>query len=185
MPEVAGNELDAALVWRNQLLVLECKTGVQISTEGGSRVTGNRLDSLRRHVGGVLGETWLVTARRLQQGPDCAARERARAYRIRLIEPEQLVHLLRDVCDWMGLGTQPVTPSTRRAAVATDFLSCGVGEEPMARPTMWRVGWRQCMDVGWIAHTQRRGCAFAVARCWRCRFDGGPQVPTSGSPAAA
>ena len=117
---MAGNELDAALVWRNQLLVLECKTGVQISTEGGSQAILNRLDSLRRHVGGALGETWLLTARRLQQGPGCAARERARAYRIRLIEPEQLVHLRTEVCDWMGVDGQPPTASTRGTAVGTE-----------------------------------------------------------------
>lgn len=105
--EMAGNELDAALVWRNQLLVLECKTGVQISTEGGSQSILNRLDSLRRHVGGAMGETWLLTARRLQQGAGCAARERARAYRIRLIEPEHLVDLREDVRQWMGLDPPP------------------------------------------------------------------------------
>lgn len=100
----AGNEIDAALVWRNQLLVLECKTGVQISTEGGSQTILNRLDSLIRHVGGAMGETWLLTARRLRQGAGGGARERARAYGIRLIEPEQLVNLRAEVCAWMGLG---------------------------------------------------------------------------------
>lgn len=104
IPEMAGNELDAALVWRNHLLVLECKTGVQISTEGGSQAILNRLDSLRRHVGGAMGETWLLTARRLQSGAGCAARERARAYRIRLIEPEQLLALRAEICDWMTFG---------------------------------------------------------------------------------
>ena len=103
MQEAAGNELDAALVWRNQLLVLECKTGVQISTEGGSQSILNRLDSLRRHLGGALGETWLLTARRLQPVTGSAARERARAYRIRLLEPAQLVDLRAEVCAWMGL----------------------------------------------------------------------------------
>ncbi|MBP9806168.1 MAG: DUF1887 family protein [Candidatus Accumulibacter sp.] len=101
--EAAGNELDAALVWRNQLLVLECKTGVQISTEGGSQSILNRLDSLRRHLGGALGETWLLTARRLQPVTGSAARERARAYRIRLLEPAQLVDLRAEICAWMGL----------------------------------------------------------------------------------
>lgn len=101
--EVVGNELDAACVWRNQLLVLECKTGVQISTEGGSQSILNRLDSLRRHVGGALGETWLLTARRLQPGNGSAARERARAYRIRLLEPAELIGLRAEICRWMGL----------------------------------------------------------------------------------
>ncbi len=111
MQEMAGNELDAALVWRNQLLVLECKTGVQISTEGGSQSILNRLDSLRRHVGGALGETWLLTARRLHQGAGGAARERARAYRIRLIEPAQLVELRVQICAWMGLDSGPPEPA--------------------------------------------------------------------------
>ena len=101
--EGAGNELDAALVWRNQLLVLECKTGVQITTEGGSQAILNRLDSLRRHVGGAMGETWLLTARRLHPGTGSAARERARAYLIRLIEPEQLADLRSDIEHWMHL----------------------------------------------------------------------------------
>jgi hypothetical protein len=56
------------------LLVLECKTGVQITTEGGSQAILNRLDSLRRHVGGAMGETWLLTARRLHPGTGSAAR---------------------------------------------------------------------------------------------------------------
>ena len=105
IPEMAGYELDAALVWRNQLLVLECKTGIQISTEGGSQSILNRLDSLRRHVGGALGETWLLTARRLQHGSGDAARERARAYRIRLLEPAQLGDLRAEIAAWMGLAT--------------------------------------------------------------------------------
>ncbi|MCC2869203.1 MAG: DUF1887 family CARF protein, partial [Candidatus Accumulibacter phosphatis] len=105
LQEAASNELDAALVWRNQLLVLECKTGVQISTEGGSQSILNRLDSLRRHVGGAMGETWLLTARRLQQGNGAAARERARAYRIRLIEPEHLIDLRLEICAWMDIAT--------------------------------------------------------------------------------
>ena len=100
--EIAANELDAAVVWRNQLLVLECKTGVQISTEGGSQSILNRLDSLRRHVGGAMGETWLLTARRLQPGSGSAARERARAYRIRLVEPEQLIDLREEIIAWMN-----------------------------------------------------------------------------------
>lgn len=99
--ESAGNELDAALVWRNRLLVLECKTGVQISTEGGSQAILNRLDSLRRHVGGAMGETWLLTARRLQPEAGSAARERARSYRIRLVEPQQLINLRADIQRWM------------------------------------------------------------------------------------
>ena len=103
MSEMVGNELDAALVWRNQLLVLECKTSVQISTEGGSQSILNRLDSLRRHVGGALGETWLLTARRLQPGAGSAARERARAYRIRLLEPAELIGLRAEICRWMGV----------------------------------------------------------------------------------
>ena len=51
-----------------------------------------------------MGETWLLTARRLQPGAGCAARERARAYRIRLIEPEQLLALRAEICDWMTFG---------------------------------------------------------------------------------
>ncbi|HNH24847.1 MAG TPA: DUF1887 family CARF protein [Accumulibacter sp.] len=99
--QIAVNELDAAVVWRNQLLFLECKTGVQISTEGGSQTILNRLDSLRRHVGGAMGETWLLTARRLQPGTGSAARERARTYRIRLVEPEELIHLRDQISAWM------------------------------------------------------------------------------------
>jgi hypothetical protein len=68
LQEAASNELDAALVWRNQ-----------------------------------MGETWLLTARRLQQGTGSAARERARAYRIRLIEPAQLVDLRAEICAWMDI----------------------------------------------------------------------------------
>ncbi|WP_291992249.1 DUF1887 family CARF protein [Candidatus Accumulibacter sp. ACC003] len=109
--EAAGNELDAALVWRNQLVVLECKTGVQISTEGGSQAILNRLDSLRRHVGGTMGETWLLTARQLYPGAGSAARERARAYRIRLIEPQELIHLRAEIRRWMRIEESPESTS--------------------------------------------------------------------------
>jgi hypothetical protein len=57
-----------------------------------------------------MGETWLLTARRLHQGAGGAARERARAYRIRLIEPAQLIDLRAEIGNWMGIEMTPGTP---------------------------------------------------------------------------
>jgi hypothetical protein len=38
----------------------------------------------------------------LQPGSGSAARERARAYRIRLVEPEQLIDLREEIIAWMN-----------------------------------------------------------------------------------
>lgn len=56
------NELDAVAVWRNRLLVIECKAGVQLTT-GKDQDILNKLDQLKDNVGGAMGKAWLVSSR--------------------------------------------------------------------------------------------------------------------------
>jgi hypothetical protein len=105
MPNIPGrnrlslNELDAVYIHRNRMLLLECKTGMQISDAGESQDILNKLEALGKHVSGRLDTKWLLTARRIN--PNSQAKERAERYRIRLIEPEALVTLKNEIYQWM------------------------------------------------------------------------------------
>lgn len=98
--QFALNELDALIVHRNKLLLIECKSGVQISERGESQDILNRLEALGRHVGGRLDTKWLVTARTLQKNSQ--ALQRAASYKIRIVTPEELAHFRQLVLDWMS-----------------------------------------------------------------------------------
>jgi hypothetical protein len=92
------NELDAVYVHRNRMLIVECKTGTQISNSDKSQDILNKLETLGNQFGGRLNTRWLLTARRIEGGQ---ARERARNYGIRIIEPENIVRLEALVQEWM------------------------------------------------------------------------------------
>jgi len=79
-------ELDLAVVWRNRLWVFECKAGVQLHTGKGQDIL-NKLDSLKGHIGGAMGEGWLLTPLPLRDDFDghIHAIERAHQYGIRLV----------------------------------------------------------------------------------------------------
>lgn len=57
------NELDIALVWRNRLLVIECKAGSQLSHSDTSKPQDivNKLGMLRREKAGPFGSAWLLS----------------------------------------------------------------------------------------------------------------------------
>jgi hypothetical protein len=93
------NELDAVIVHRNRMLLIECKTGTQIADQSQSQHILNKLDALGDQFGGRLSTRWLLTARQIR--PDAQARERARRYRIRIIEPRELILLKEKVQEWM------------------------------------------------------------------------------------
>lgn len=56
------NEMDAVAVWRNRLLAIECKAGVQLSN-GKDQDILNKLDQLKDNLGGAMGKAWLVSSR--------------------------------------------------------------------------------------------------------------------------
>lgn len=95
----ALNELDAVIVHRNKLLLIECKSGVQISERGESQDILNKLEVLGKHVGGRLDTKWLLTARRIDRNSQ--AIQRAEQYRIRIITPAELADLKNLIAQWM------------------------------------------------------------------------------------
>lgn len=94
------NELDALIVHRNKLLLIECKSGIQVSERAESQDILNRLEALGRHVGGRLDTKWLLTARTLNKNSQALLR--ADQYQIRIVTPEELGSLRQLVLDWMS-----------------------------------------------------------------------------------
>jgi hypothetical protein len=92
------NELDAVYVHRNRMLIIECKTGMQISDSDKSQDILNKLETLGNQFGGRLNTKWLLTARHIKHAP---VQERAQSYSIRIIEPQDIVHLEARVQEWM------------------------------------------------------------------------------------
>jgi len=90
------NELDAVFVHRNRMLLVECKTGMQVENE--SQNILNKLEVLGNQFGGRLNAKWLLSARGVKSPQ---ARERARRYGIRIVGPEELVRLKDMVQEWM------------------------------------------------------------------------------------
>ena len=85
-PQVSDelNELDAVAVWRNRLLVIECKGGSQLS-QGKDQDILNKLSQLKDKVGGTLGKGWLVSLQGLARGVHADVFERARLSGIEII----------------------------------------------------------------------------------------------------
>jgi hypothetical protein len=92
----ALNELDAVYIHRNRMLLIECKTGMQVKHE--SQNILNRLEALGQQFGGRLNSKWLLTAR---VAPDETARKRARNYGISIVEPQELGQLKERIQEWM------------------------------------------------------------------------------------
>lgn len=93
------NELDAVYVHRNRMLLIECKSGVQISERGESQSILNKLETLGKHVAGRLDTKWLLTARRIDRNTQ--ALQRAKEYKIQIIKPDELVNLKNTILGWM------------------------------------------------------------------------------------
>lgn len=78
-------ELDLAVVWRNRLWVLECKAGQQLHTEGSAaQNTLNKLEAVKAHVGGSMGEGWLVMPMGGHETAQPGVQDRAKRYGLRL-----------------------------------------------------------------------------------------------------
>lgn len=95
----ALNELDAVFVHQNCLLLIECKSGVQISDRGESQDILNKLETLGKHVGGRLDTKWILTARNIDRNEH--AIQRAKLYGIRIIKPSELANLQALILQWM------------------------------------------------------------------------------------
>ena len=93
------NELDAVFIHRNRMLLIECKSGQQISERGESQSILNKLETLGKHVGGRLDTKWLLTARSIDRNTQ--ARQRAEKYGIKLIRPDELADLKTAILRWM------------------------------------------------------------------------------------
>jgi hypothetical protein len=91
------NELDAVYIHRNRMLLIECKTGMQVKTDDSQNIL-NKLEALGQQFGGRLNTKWLLSARPINARQ---TRERARRYGIRLIEPDELINLKEWVMEWM------------------------------------------------------------------------------------
>lgn len=93
-PEISKwNEVDVAISINNRMLIIECKTGKIDRSEVYNPIF-DKLESLAKRSGGLLSESWLVTAR---MPDDEEIYERiqsiAKARNIKLIEPHQLKKL--------------------------------------------------------------------------------------------
>jgi hypothetical protein len=93
------NELDLAIVWRNRLLVIECKTGQQLGKE--SQEILNKIEAIRNYAAGSFGTAWLLSARYVSK--DAATVQRAKEYRIDIFEREATAAIRQRIERWMQL----------------------------------------------------------------------------------
>ncbi len=108
------NELDAVAVWRNRMVVVECKAGVQVTSDLGQDIV-NKLDNLKDNVGGLMGQACLVTQRRLDEGRHADVFDRARLNGIEVLHGAEAMRTL--------------------ATTLGDRLHCDV-EQPWPGPTV-------------------------------------------------
>lgn len=93
------NELDLAIVWRNRLLVIECKTGQQLGKE--SQEILNKIEAIRSYAAGSFGTGWLLSARHVAK--DAVTLQRAKEYRIDIFEREATAAIGQRIARWMKL----------------------------------------------------------------------------------
>jgi hypothetical protein len=92
------NEMDCLILHNNRLLIVECKTSD--FKKGSPKNDGilYKLDTLERRTGGLFGDAWLVSARKL----DDATRNRAREYKIKVIEADEIKQMKNQLQEWMN-----------------------------------------------------------------------------------
>lgn len=93
------NELDAVFVHRNRMLIIECKTGTQVSEKGKAQEILNKMEVLGEHAAGRFATKWLLSARPLP--PTGQIQDRAKRYHIKLVSPAELPELKERILDWM------------------------------------------------------------------------------------
>lgn len=140
------NELDAVAVWRNRLLVIECKAGTQLKGAESQAIV-HKLDQLKKNVGGVMGTAWLVSLRALDETKDADVLQRADLNGIRVIDGAKK---LRKLCDELAkaLGTEAASPWPGRELVdalpsfkpAASRSSAGIAKTARADHTHAKAG---------------------------------------------
>ncbi len=97
------NELDVVLVWRNRLLLIEFKSGLQVFEPGGAQIMINRLAALDR-VAGPMGALWLVSQRELGRETHPDLYDRARLHQLTVASGRaELLTLTNRLAGWAGL----------------------------------------------------------------------------------
>ncbi len=93
------NELDAAFVHRNRMLIVECKTGRQLGDDDKSQNILNKLEVLGEHAAGrFFGKILLTT----EPGVDAKTAERAKRYSIEILLGHQIKNLKQHITGWMN-----------------------------------------------------------------------------------
>ncbi|MDP2834109.1 MAG: DUF1887 family CARF protein [Pseudomonadota bacterium] len=92
------NELDAAIVHRNRLLIVECKTKRFGRDAGKDSDHIYKLAQLARQVGGLMGRGLLLSARPVDEN----LRKRARDNQVDLLAAEEVKNLVDYLKVWMG-----------------------------------------------------------------------------------
>jgi putative CRISPR-associated protein (TIGR02620 family) len=92
------NELDAAFVHRNRMLIVECKTGRQLGDDDKSQTILNKLEVLGEHAAGRFASKIVLTT---ENQIDTATAERAKRYSITILAGRQLKNLKQHIIDWM------------------------------------------------------------------------------------
>jgi putative CRISPR-associated protein (TIGR02620 family) len=92
-------ELDAVVVHRNRMLIIECKTGQQLASgDTKEQEILNKLEVVGDQIAGSLGTRWLLTT---ADSFSPAVVDRARRYKIRLFKADELNSLEDQIRQWM------------------------------------------------------------------------------------
>ena len=99
----AFNEIDAALVWRNRLLVIECKAGLQIQETGKGQDILNKLAAIKR-IAGPFGEAWMASKIKITPDKHADFIERAEVYKLKTVSGiDELADIQQRLLTWCGL----------------------------------------------------------------------------------
>ena len=90
------NELDAAVVHGNRLLLVECKAAAARDNDVADWIY--KASQLARSVGGQLAQPLLLSARNISE----PARQRAKDYRVDILAAEELANLPQYLKTWMA-----------------------------------------------------------------------------------
>ncbi|MFN3861908.1 MAG: CRISPR-associated protein Csx16 [Roseateles sp.] len=100
------NELDLAVVWRNRLLIVECKAGRALMNK--SQDILNKSATLRDAVAGLHGSSWILSTAELSASHVGDVMDRAVLNRLTVLDgAESLVDLPQKLAEWAGIEWQP------------------------------------------------------------------------------
>lgn len=94
------NELDLVIIWRNKMLVVECKTAT-MNQKGEDQNITNKLDAIGHYIGGIFTDKWLLSAQKVT--PESVLMHRCEQLHIKLFQPESQAEISQNIIQWMGL----------------------------------------------------------------------------------